>query len=165
VTFSYHTTRPILNDITFTIPAGKKVALVGPSGSGKSTVLRLLFRFYEPQSGTISIDDQDITTVKLQSLRKHIGVVPQDTPLFHADVMHNIRYGSLGASDEEVMEVARRARVNEAIERLPHGYKTTVGERGLMISGGEKQRLAIARVLLKDPPIIFFDEAVCSLKV
>ena len=160
VTFSYYPGRPILNDITFTIPAGKKVALVGPSGSGKSTVLRLLFRFYEPQSGTISIDDQDITTVKLQSLRKQIGVVPQDTPLFHADVMHNIRYGRLDASDEEVKEVARRARVSEAVERLPDGYKTTVGERGLMISGGEKQRLAIARVLLKDPPIVFFDEAV-----
>jgi ATP-binding cassette, subfamily B (MDR/TAP), member 7 len=163
VTFSYYPGRPILDDISFTIPAGKKVALVGPSGSGKSTVLRLLFRFYEPQSGTISIDDQDITSVKLQSLRKQIGVVPQDTPLFHADVMHNIRYGRLDASDEEVKEIARRARVSEAVERLPDGYKTTVGERGLMISGGEKQRLAIARVLLKDPPIVFFDEAVGSL--
>lgn len=160
VTFAYYPTRPILNDISFTIPAGKKVALVGPSGSGKSTVLRLLFRFYAPQSGTISIDDQDITTVQLESLRRQIGVVPQDTPLFHADVMHNIRYGRLDASDEEVKEVARRAKVAAAVERLPDGYKTTVGERGLMISGGEKQRLAIARVLLKDPPIVFFDEAV-----
>ncbi|KIM28630.1 hypothetical protein M408DRAFT_329389 [Serendipita vermifera MAFF 305830] len=163
VTFAYYPTRPILNNISFTIPAGKKVALVGPSGSGKSTVLRLLFRFYAPQSGAISIDDQDITSVQLESLRRQIGVVPQDTPLFHADVMHNIRYGRLDASDEEVKEVARRAKVAAAVERLPEGYKTTVGERGLMISGGEKQRLAIARVLLKDPPIVFFDEATSAL--
>jgi len=160
VTFCYYPNRPILNGITFAIPAGKKVALVGPSGSGKSTILRLLFRFYDPQSGMILIDNQDITSVKIESLRKQIGVVPQDTPLFHADVMHNIRYGRLDASDEEVKEAARQARVKEAIERLPDGYKTTVGERGLMISGGEKQRLAVARVLLKDPPIVFFDEAV-----
>jgi ATP-binding cassette subfamily B (MDR/TAP) protein 7 len=149
--------------VTFTIPAGKKVALVGPSGSGKSTVLRLLFRFYAPQSGSIYIDDQDITSVQLTSLRGQIGVVPQDTPLFHADVMHNIRYGRLDATDEEVKQVAKMARVHEAIERLPDKYKTTVGERGLMISGGEKQRLAIARVLLKDPPIVFFDEATSAL--
>lgn len=136
------------------------MALVGPSGSGKSTVLRLLFRFYSPQSGSIYIDDQDITSVQLNSLRSKIGVVPQDTPLFHADVMHNIRYGDLDATDEEVVEVAKLARVHDAVARLPNGYKTTVGERGLMISGGEKQRLAIARVLLKDPPIVFFDEAV-----
>jgi ABC transporter ATM len=160
VTFSYYPTRPILNNITFTIPAGKKVALVGPSGSGKSTVLRLLFRFYALQSGSISIDGQDITSVQLNSLRSKIGVVPQDTPLFHADVMHNIRYGNLDATDEEVLEVAKLAKVHDAVARLPDGYKTTVGERGLMISGGEKQRLAIARVLLKDPPIVFFDEAV-----
>ncbi|PVF95822.1 putative ATP-binding cassette transporter protein, mitochondrial [Serendipita vermifera] len=163
VSFSYYPTRPILNNVTFTIPAGKKVALVGPSGSGKSTVLRLLFRFYAPQSGSIYIDDQDITSVQLASLRGQIGVVPQDTPLFHADVMHNIRYGRLDATDEEVKEVARMAKVHDAIERLPDKYKTTVGERGLMISGGEKQRLAIARVLLKDPPIVFFDEATSAL--
>ncbi|KAG8854635.1 Iron-sulfur clusters transporter atm1, mitochondrial [Serendipita sp. 411] len=163
VSFSYYPTRPILNEITFTIPAGKKVAVVGPSGSGKSTILRLLYRFYSPQSGSISIDDQDITDVQLTSLRSQIGVVPQDTPLFHANVMHNIRYGRLTASDEEVMEVAKMAKVHDAIQRLPHGYETTVGERGLMISGGEKQRLAIARVLLKDPPIVFFDEATSAL--
>jgi ABC transporter ATM len=111
-------------------------------------------------SGRILIDDQDITQVTLESLRRNIGVVPQDTPLFHADVMHNVRYGKIDATDEEVWEAARKARVHDTVQRLPEGYKTTVGERGLMISGGEKQRLAVARVLLKDPPILFFDEAV-----
>lgn len=163
VSFSYYPTRPILNNISFTIPAGKKVALVGSSGSGKSTVLRLLFRFYPPQSGSILIDGQEISSVQLTSLRSQIGVVPQDTPLFHADVMHNIRYGNLSASDEQVIEVAKMARVHDAVQRLPKTYHTTVGERGLMISGGEKQRLAIARVLLKDPPIVFFDEATSAL--
>jgi ATP-binding cassette, subfamily B (MDR/TAP), member 7 len=136
------------------------VAIVGPSGCGKSTILRLLYRFYEPDSGRISIDGQDVSDLQLRSMRQAIGVVPQDTPLFHADVMHNIRYGRLDATDEEVREAARRANVHEAIARLPQGYATQVGERGLMISGGEKQRLAVARVLLKDPPILFFDEAV-----
>ena len=136
------------------------MAIVGPSGCGKSTVFRLLFRFYEPSAGHILIDDQDITQVTLESLRRNIGVVPQDTPLFHADVMHNVRYGKIDATDDEVWEAARKARVHETVKRLPDGYKTTVGERGLMISGGEKQRLAVARVLLKDPPILFFDEAV-----
>lgn len=148
--------------MSFTIPAGKKVAIVGPSGCGKSTVLRLLFRFFEPSSGRIVIDDQDIRDVQLDSLRRNIGVVPQDTPLFHSDIMHNVRYGRLDATDEEVFDAARRANVHDTVMRLPDGYRTTVGERGLMISGGEKQRLAIARVLLKDPPILFFDEAVCS---
>lgn len=161
VTFGYHPDRPILRGLSFTIPAGAKVAFVGPSGCGKSTVLRLLFRFYDPWSGQILIDDQDITAVQLKSLREQIGVVPQDTPLFHADVWHNLRYGRLDATDEEILAAARKAKVHEAVSRLPDGYKTTVGERGLMISGGEKQRLAIARVLLKDPPILFFDEAVC----
>jgi ATP-binding cassette subfamily B (MDR/TAP) protein 7 len=110
------------------------------------------------------IDDQDITTVQMKSLREQIGVVPQDTPLFHADVWHNLRYGRLDATDEEILEAAKKAKVHDAVSRLPEGYKTTVGERGLMISGGEKQRLAIARVLLKDPPILFFDEAVRSIK-
>jgi ABC transporter ATM len=143
------------------VPAGKKVAIVGPSGCGKSTVFRLLYRFYDPSSGRISIDGQDIQHVQLESLRRAIGVVPQDTPLFHADIMHNIRYGRLDASDEEVVEAAKKANVHDTIQRLPHGYATQVGERGLMISGGEKQRLAVARVMLKDPPILFFDEAVC----
>ncbi|EIW84389.1 P-loop containing nucleoside triphosphate hydrolase protein [Coniophora puteana RWD-64-598 SS2] len=161
--FAYHASRPIFRGLTFTVPAGAKVALVGPSGCGKSTIFRLLFRFYTPQAGQILIDGQDIHKVQLESLRRAIGVVPQDTPLFHADVMHNVRYGRLSASDEEVKEATRRASVHETIERLPKGYETTVGERGLMISGGEKQRLAIARVLLKDSPILFFDEATSAL--
>jgi ATP-binding cassette, subfamily B (MDR/TAP), member 7 len=160
VSFGYHPDRPIFRSLSFSVPAGKKVAIVGPSGCGKSTVFRLLFRFYGPSAGRILIDDQDVTQVTLESLRRSIGVVPQDTPLFHADVMHNVRYGKIDATDEEVWEAARKARVHETVKRLPDGYNTTVGERGLMISGGEKQRLAVARVLLKDPPILFFDEAV-----
>lgn len=163
VSFGYHPDRPIFRDISFTIPAGKRVALVGPSGCGKSTVFRLLFRFYEPSSGRILVDGQDIRDLQIASLRRAIGVVPQDTPLFHSDVLQNIRYGRLDASDEEVMEVAKKAHVHEAVMRLPDKYKTKVGERGLMLSGGEKQRLAVARVLLKDPPILFFDEAVSVL--
>ncbi|KAL4245855.1 Type 1 protein exporter [Abortiporus biennis] len=162
VNFAYYPSRPIFKDLTFTIPAGKKVAFVGPSGSGKSTLLRLISRFYEPTSGRIIIDDQDIQYVQLESLRQAIGVVPQETPLFHSDVMHNIRYGRINATDEEVVEAAKKAHVHEAILRLNDGYHTEVGERGLMLSGGEKQRLAVARVLLKDPPILFFDEAVRS---
>ena len=160
VNFAYHPDRPIFRDLSFTIPAGKKVAFVGPSGCGKSTIVRLLFRFYVPSSGNIYVDEQSIADVKLESVRHAIGVVPQDTPLFHSDVLHNIRYGNLEASDEEVREAARKAHVHDAIMRLPEAYATKVGERGLMISGGEKQRLAVARVLLKDPPILFFDEAV-----
>ncbi|KZT00956.1 P-loop containing nucleoside triphosphate hydrolase protein [Laetiporus sulphureus 93-53] len=163
VNFAYHPERPIFHNISFTIPAGKKVALVGPSGCGKSTVFRLIFRFYEPSSGRIYVDDQDISELQLVSLRKAIGVVPQDTPLFHSDVLENVRYGRLDATDAEVAEAAKKAHVHEAILRLPEGYKTKVGERGLMISGGEKQRLAVARVLLKDPPILFFDEATSAL--
>ncbi|EJU05105.1 P-loop containing nucleoside triphosphate hydrolase protein [Dacryopinax primogenitus] len=155
--------RPIFRDISFTIPAGKKVAIVGPSGSGKSTVFRLLFRFYEPDAGRILIDGQDLRDVTLDSLRHSIGVVPQDTPLFHQDVMHNIRYGRISATDEEVVEAAKKANVHHTIERMAQKYQTQVGERGLMISGGEKQRLAVARVLLKDPRILFFDEATSAL--
>ena len=146
--------------MSFVVPAGKKVAIVGPSGCGKSTVFRLLYRFYDPAAGRIFIDDQDIHVLQMESLRKNIGVVPQDTPLFHSDIMHNVRYGRLDASDEEVKEVAKKANVHGTVMGLPEGYQTRVGERGLMISGGEKQRLAVARVLLKDPPILFFDEAV-----
>jgi ATP-binding cassette subfamily B (MDR/TAP) protein 7 len=160
VAFAYHPDRPIFKNLSFTVPAGKKVAIVGPSGCGKSTIFRLLYRFYEPSAGRILVDGQDITRVTLESLRRAIGVVPQDTPLFHADIMHNVRYGRLDASDAEVLEAARKANVDRAIARLPEGYRTQVGERGLMISGGEKQRLAVARVMLKDPPILFFDEAV-----
>ena len=161
--FGYHPDRLIFENLSFTIPAGKKVAFVGPSGCGKSTIVRLLFRFYVPASGHIYIDDQPIDTLQIASVRHAIGVVPQDTPLFHSDVLHNIRYGRLEASDAEVMEAARKAHVHEAVMRLPDGYATKVGERGLMISGGEKQRLAVARVLLKDPPILFFDEAVSAI--
>ncbi|KAK2460266.1 hypothetical protein APHAL10511_007655 [Amanita phalloides] len=163
VNFAYHPSRLIFRDLTFTAPAGKKTAIVGPSGCGKSTIFRLLFRFYEPSSGTITIDGQSIADVQLASLRQAVGVVPQDTPLFHADILHNIRYGRLDATEGEVIEAAKKANVHETIKRLPEGYKTQVGERGLMISGGEKQRLAIARVLLKDPPILFFDEATSAL--
>lgn len=161
VVFAYHPSRPIFHDLSFTIPAGKKVAIVGPSGCGKSTVFRLLYRFYEPSGGRILVDGQDISQIQLASLRSKVGVVPQDTPLFHADIMHNVRYGRLDASDEEVIEATKKAHVHETIVKLPDGYATTVGERGLMVSGGEKQRLAVARALLKDPPILFFDEAVC----
>ncbi|EAU83155.1 iron-sulfur clusters transporter ATM1 [Coprinopsis cinerea okayama7 len=163
VAFSYHPDRPIFRNLSFTVPAGKKVAIVGPSGCGKSTVFRLLFRFYDPHSGKIYIDDQEITSVQLESLRKAIGVVPQDTPLFHQNIMHNVRYGRLDATDEEVIEATKKANVHNTIAKLPAGYDTQVGERGLMISGGEKQRLAVARVLLKDPEILFFDEATSAL--
>lgn len=165
VAFAYHPERPIFRDLSFKIPAGQKVAIVGPSGCGKSTVFRLLFRFYDSSSGQILIDGQDIKTVTLDSLRRSIGVVPQDTPLFHADILHNIRYGNLEATDEQVYEAARKAHVEGTIQRLPEKYATKVGERGLMISGGEKQRLAVARVLLKDPPVLFFDEATSALDV
>ncbi|KAG6873048.1 Iron-sulfur clusters transporter atm1, mitochondrial [Termitomyces sp. Mi166 len=163
VTFGYHPDRPIFRNLSFTVPAGKKVAIVGPSGCGKSTVFRLLYRFYDPASGHIFIDDQNIHDVRMDSLRRAIGVVPQDTPLFHSNIMHNIRYGRLDAGDEEVQEAAIKANVHGTIMKLPEGYNTQVGERGLMISGGEKQRLAVARVLLKDPPILFFDEATSAL--
>ena len=163
VSFGYHPDRPIFKDLSLTIPPGKKVAIVGPSGSGKSTVLRLLFRFYDVQSGRILIDGQDIRDVSLESLRQAIGVVPQDTPLFNNTIEHNIRYGRIDASPEEVRKAAQRAKIHELIERLPAGYDTMVGERGMMISGGEKQRLAVSRLILKDPPILFFDEATSAL--
>jgi ABC transporter ATM len=149
-----------LQNLSFTVPAGKKIAIVGPSGCGKSTVFRLLYRFYDPLAGRIFVDDQNIHDLQIESLRRSIGVVPQDTPLFHSDIMQNVRYGRVDASDEEVKEAAAKAHVHDTIMKLPDGYGTQVGERGLMISGGEKQRLAVARVLLKDPPILFFDEAV-----
>ncbi|EEP80592.1 transporter ATM1 [Uncinocarpus reesii 1704] len=160
VTFGYHPERTVLKNVSFTIPAGEKFAIVGPSGCGKSTILRLLFRFYDVQGGRILIDGQDIRDITLESLRKSIGVVPQDTPLFNNTIEHNIRYGRIDATREEVREAAQRAHIHELIERLPAGYDTPVGERGMMISGGEKQRLAISRLILKNPPLLFFDEAV-----
>jgi ATP-binding cassette, subfamily B (MDR/TAP), member 7 len=163
VTFGYHPERPILKNLTLTIPAGKKVAIVGPSGCGKSTILRLLFRFYDVHSGKILIDGQDIRDVNLDSLRQAIGVVPQDTPLFNNTIEHNIKYGRIDATPEEVRKAAQRAKIHDLIERLPAGYNTMVGERGMMISGGEKQRLAISRLILKDPPLLFFDEATSAL--
>ncbi|CAK7211425.1 Iron-sulfur clusters transporter atm1, mitochondrial [Sporothrix curviconia] len=163
VTFGYHKDRPILRDLSLTIPAGKKVAVVGPSGCGKSTLLRLLFRYYDVDKGRILIDDQDIKGVQLDSLRRQIGVVPQDTPLFNDTVEHNIRYGNLAATSDQVVAAARRAQIHDIIAGWKDGYQTKVGERGLMISGGEKQRLAVTRLLLKDPPLLFFDEATSAL--
>ncbi|KKY14602.1 putative abc iron exporter [Phaeomoniella chlamydospora] len=163
VSFSYHPNRPILRNLNLTIPAGQKVAIVGPSGCGKSTILRLLFRFWDPQSGRILIDGQDIRDISLEDLRKAIGVVPQDTPLFNNTIEHNIRYGRIDATEDEVRHAAMRAHIHEHIVRLPEGYNTKVGERGMMISGGEKQRLAVSRLILKDPPLLFFDEATSAL--
>jgi ATP-binding cassette, subfamily B (MDR/TAP), member 7 len=163
VNFGYLADRQILKNLSLTIPAGKKVAIVGPSGCGKSTILRLLFRFYDTQGGKITIDGQDIRDVSLDSLRQSIGVVPQDTPLFNNTIEHNIRYGRIDASKEEVRKAAQRAHIDGFIDRLPKGWETMVGERGMMISGGEKQRLAVARLLLKDPPLLFFDEATSAL--
>ncbi|RKP05127.1 iron-sulfur clusters transporter ATM1, mitochondrial [Thamnocephalis sphaerospora] len=163
VTFGYHPDRPILRNATFTIPRGKKVAIVGPSGCGKSTVLRLMFRSYEPKSGRILVDGQDIRAVQLDSLRKLIGVVPQDTALFNDTIYHNIAYGNVNASYDQVTAAARDAHIHSVVEKLPEKYDTRVGERGLMLSGGEKQRVALARTILKNPPILFFDEATSAL--
>ena len=163
VSFGYNPDRPILRDLSLTIPAGKKVAIVGPSGCGKSTLLRLLFRYYDVETGRILIDDQDVRDVTLESLRRSIGVVPQDTPLFNDTVRHNIRYGNMAADDAAITAAAKRARIHDTIASWPGGYGTKVGERGMMISGGEKQRLAVSRLLLKDPPLLFFDEATSAL--
>ena len=147
----------------FEAPAGNTIAIVGPSGAGKSTISRLLFRFYEPSAGRITIDGQDIRTVTQASLRAAIGMVPQDTVLFNDSVLYNIRYGREGASDEEVREAAENARIDAFIRSLPQGYGAQVGERGLKLSGGEKQRVAIARTILKGPPILVLDEATSAL--
>jgi ATP-binding cassette subfamily B protein len=163
VSFAYDPARPILQDVSFDIPAGKTVAVVGPSGSGKSTLARLLFRFYDIQSGAITLDGQDLRAVTQDSLRRAIGIVPQDTVLFNDTVEYNIAYGRPGASHDEVVAVARAARIHDFIAATPQGYATRVGERGLKLSGGEKQRVAIARTLLKNPPVLIFDEATSAL--
>jgi ATP-binding cassette subfamily B protein len=163
VNFAYDPARPILKDISFEIPAGKTVAVVGPSGSGKSTLARLLFRFYDVQQGQIEIDGQDIRQVTQASLRQAIGIVPQDTVLFNDTVEYNIAYGQPGASRAQVEEAARAAHIHDFISATPKAYDTMVGERGLKLSGGEKQRVAIARTLLKNPPILIFDEATSAL--
>ncbi len=163
VRFAYNPDRPILRGISFTVPSGKTVAIVGPSGAGKSTLSRLLFRFYEPQGGRILIDGQDIAAVTQDSLRAAIGMVPQDTVLFNDTIGYNIRYGRWEASEAEVREAARLAQIDRFIDALPEGYETPVGERGLKLSGGEKQRVAIARTILKAPPILVLDEATSAL--
>lgn len=163
VHFSYGEKRKILKGISFSVPAGKKVAVVGPSGAGKSTIMKLLFRFYEPNSGEICIDGQPINALTQDSLRSHIGIVPQDTVLFNASLRENIRYGNPDACDEEIEQVIKLAHLEAFIEKLPEGLNTTVGERGLKLSGGEKQRVAIARALLKGASIMIFDEATSSL--
>lgn len=163
VVFGYHPDRPILNGVSFTIQPGSKAAFVGPSGCGKSTILRLLFRFYEPQSGNIYVDGQNIKDIKMDSLRQAIGVVPQDTTLFNNSIYYNINYGRINATEDEVYEAAKRARIHDTIMTLPEKYNSTVGERGLMLSGGEKQRISLARTILKRPKILFLDEATSAL--
>ncbi|CAI9107189.1 OLC1v1006492C1 [Oldenlandia corymbosa var. corymbosa] len=163
VHFSYLSERKILDGISFLVPAGKSVAIVGTSGSGKSTILRLLFRFFDPDSGHVRIDGQDVQKVTLESLRKSIGVVPQDTVLFNDTIYHNIHYGRLSATEEEVYDAARRAAIHDTIMNFPLKYSTVVGERGLKLSGGEKQRVALARAFLKAPAILLCDEATSAL--
>jgi len=163
VGFAYDPARPILHDLSFEIPAGRTVAVVGPSGAGKSTLARLLFRFYDVGRGRITIDGQDIREVTQASLRAAIGIVPQDTVLFNDTVHYNIAYGRPGATREEVEGAARAAHIHDFIAATPKGYETMVGERGLKLSGGEKQRVAIARTLLKNPPVLIFDEATSAL--
>jgi ATP-binding cassette subfamily B protein len=163
VDFSYDPKRQILFDVDFTIPAGTTTAVVGHSGSGKSTLSRLLYRFYEVNAGVITIDGQDIRQVTQDSLRHAIGIVPQDTVLFNDTIEYNIAYGRPGASHDEIVAAARAASIHDFIASLPDGYGTMVGERGLKLSGGEKQRVAIARTLLKNPAILIFDEATSAL--
>jgi ATP-binding cassette, subfamily B, heavy metal transporter len=163
VNFAYEASRPILHDVSFEIPDGKTVAVVGASGSGKSTLARLLYRFYDIQNGSIQINGQDIRSLTQSSVRELIGIVPQDTVLFNDTVEYNIAYGKPGSNTAQVHEAARAARIHDFISATPKGYGTMVGERGLKLSGGEKQRVAIARTLLKNPPILIFDEATSAL--
>jgi ATP-binding cassette subfamily B protein len=163
VDFGYQPERQILHQVSFEIPAGKKLAIVGPSGAGKSTLSRLLFRFYDVDKGSVSIDGQIISDVTQESLRQTVGIVPQDTVLFNESIYHNIVYARPDASEDEVFQAAKMANIHDFISELPDGYDTVVGERGLKLSGGEKQRVAIARVILKNPKILVFDEATSSL--
>ena len=163
VSFEYVPGKPILDNLSFTVPHGKRVAIVGGSGSGKSTIIRLLYRFFECNSGKISIGGIDIKDYKLQGIRNDLAIVPQDCVLFHNTIYHNIAYGNLIATKAEVIEAASTAELHNSIENWPQGYDTQVGERGLKLSGGEKQRVAIARAILKNSPILVFDEATSSL--
>nr|CAG4648537.1 EOG090X02PU [Polyphemus pediculus] len=163
VSFSYRPEKAILKDVSFIVPAGKTVALVGPSGEGKSTIIRLIFRFFDIQEGAILLDGQDIRGVRQASVRQAIGVVPQDTVLFNTTIKYNIKYGRVNATDEEVYEAAKAADIHDRILSFPDGYDTVVGERGLKLSGGEKQRVAIARTLLKSPTFVLLDEATSAL--
>ncbi len=163
VVFAYDPERIVLKGISFTVPAGKTVAVVGPSGAGKSTISRILYRFYDIKSGRVTIDGQDIRDVTQASLRAVIGIVPQDTVLFNDTVRYNIAYGRIGASEDEIREAAKLAQIDKSIQHLPQGYDAMVGERGLKLSGGEKQRVAIARTILKNPPILMLDEATSAL--
>ena len=163
VSFHYHSERPIIKNISFTVKEGQKVALVGESGSGKSTLVKLLFRFYDCNQGSITVNGKDLREITQQSLRKAIGIVPQDTVLFNDTILENVRYGNVEATDEEVLKAISLAHLDSFIAELPKGVLTTVGERGLKLSGGEKQRVAIARTILKHPPILVFDEATSSL--
>jgi ATP-binding cassette, subfamily B, heavy metal transporter len=163
VGFAYDRRRPIIKDLSLIVPPGRTVAIVGPSGAGKSTISRLLYRFYDVTAGKIVIDGQDISTVTQRSLRSAVGMVPQDTVLFNDTIRYNIRYGRPDATDEEVFEAAKLAQIHDFVSTLPHGYDTMVGERGLKLSGGEKQRVSIARTILKGPPILILDEATSAL--
>ena len=163
VDFGYDPRRPILHQVDFAVPAGESVAIVGPSGAGKSTISRILFRFYDVAAGRVAVDGQDIRTVQQASLRAAIGIVPQDTVLFNDTIYYNVAYGRPEAAREEVEAAARLARIHDFVESLPDGYDSLVGERGLKLSGGEKQRVAIARTILKDPKILLFDEATSAL--
>ena len=163
ISFDYDIRRTIIKNISFTVPNGKKVAIVGPTGAGKSTISRLLFKFYDPKEGNIFINNTNVNKISQNSLRKIIGVVPQDTVLFNDTIYYNIAYGNTGATKEEVISAAKNADIHDFITILPDGYETIVGERGLKLSGGEKQRVAIARTILKNPKIFFFDEATSAL--
>jgi ATP-binding cassette subfamily B protein len=163
VRFRYHPLREILKGISFSVPAGSKIAVVGQTGAGKSTISRLLFRFYDVSAGHVRVDGRDVRDYSQTSLRAAIGVVPQDTVLFNDTIGYNIAYGRPGATQEQIEHAAQLAQVHDFVRRLPEGYNTRVGERGLKLSGGEKQRVAIARTILKDPRILILDEATSAL--